>query len=214
MFQARDITVVITHIRPRKALLNRLMNSILDQTIQPSAIIISNDVEREGAARNRENGTKGVRSALVAFGDDDDSWKPWHLESLLNALNSTDADLVFPHFDVVNGTDPFGHWFGVPWEDDQLGRQIPVTFLARVQAIRDAGGWLTDWTTVAEAEDPGTDAEGGRAGEDYQLIRRMVANGAKIHHHPEISWTWDHGSGNTMGLPSRVQWEPPNPSTA
>lgn len=202
---ASNITVVVVTVgTPRRSLLRRALDSVWAQTLQPDQVIVSQDNDRDGAPWVRQAGTECVMTPYVAYLDDDDEFMPHHLQALAGAIG--DADLVFPWFEVAGGTDPFPHYFGVPWDDSQH-RQIPVTFLARTDAIQRARGWLTDWTSVEAAEDPGTDPEGNRAGEDYQLVRRLVANGAKIVHHPDRTWIYHHDSQNTMGLPSRVAWD-------
>lgn len=200
------ITTVITTVgAPRRRMLARALESVWTQALEPDAVIIAQDNDRLGAPRNRQSGTDCVETQFVAYLDDDDELLPQHLAVLARTQQETGADLVFPWFEVAGGYDPFPQYCGAPWDNAHL-RQVPVTFLARVGAIRDVGGWLTDWTTVAASEDPGTDADGNRAGEDYQLVKRLVAAGASIVHHPERTWVWHHDSGNTMGLPSRVDW--------
>lgn len=197
-----DITVVITTVgRPRRLLLRRALESVWRQTLQPDAIVVVQDTERRGAAWNRQAGTDMVRTDLVAYLDDDDEMYPHHLESLREAMND-DTSLIYPWFDVAGGTDPFPHLFGCDWEVHR--GQVPVTFLARVDDIRAAGGW----TNFGRWEDEGElDPAGNRAGEDYQLILRMHDNLlAKIQHLPERTWLWHHDSGNSSGLPSRVDW--------
>lgn len=198
-----DITVVICTVgSPRRQLLRRALESVWAQSLQPDAIVVVQDNDRRGAPHTRQAGTDCVQTRYVAYLDDDDEFLPQHLLHLRDAIG--DADLIYPWFDVINGTDPFPHLFGQLW-DDEHPHQVPVTSLSRVESIRRAGGWLTDWATVAAAEDPGTDADGNRAGEDYQLILRMIAHRMQIKHLPERTWLWHHG-GNTMGLPSRVDW--------
>lgn len=196
MFKPWDISVVITTVgRPRHALLNRALASILAQTIEIRSIIISVDTEREGAAKCRQNGTNQVDSNLVAYLDDDDEMYPNHLELLLNELNEKEADLVFPWFDVVGGSDPFPGHFGQ--EFDSLSPRIyPVTFLARTAKIREAGGWAPEGYQPGETQGM----------EDWQLEIHMIQAGAKIVHLPQRTWIWHHDSGNTSGLPSRVAW--------
>lgn len=198
------ITVVVTTVEPRRALLARALESVWRQTLQPDAIVINQDNDRRGAAWNRQDGTNAVATEFVAFLDDDDQFYTNHLYALAAHLRETGADLVYPWFDVLGGNDPFPHHEGLPWTND-APVQVPVTFLARTAAIRDAGGWTDDWD-LARAEDPGTDPEGNRAGEDWRLTLRLIEKGYKIVHLNERTWQWDHTSGNTSGLPSRVQW--------
>lgn len=198
------ISVVIPTVAPRRAMLREALRSVADQTLAPDAIIIQEDVNREGAAVTRQKGTDRVDTDTVAFLDDDDVLYPQHLERLHATMQETGADLVYGWFDVQGGTDPFPQFEGLPW-DSAVPRQFPVTYLARTEAIRVAGGWTDGWDP-ANAENPGTDEYGNRAGEDFRLTLRLVANGAKIVHLPERTWGWRHHVGNTSGLPSRVHW--------
>lgn len=198
-----DITVVVTTIPQRRALLSRALASVGAQTLLPDTVVITEDTERLGGARNRQRGLDRVTTRYVAHLDDDDEFLPEHLERLRDTIQETDADLVYPWFTVVGGTDPFPWALGKPWDDNEP-HQVPVTTLALTGALKEAGGWDGDWDVTA-AEDPGVDSEGNRAGEDYRLVLRMIEKGMIIHHLPEISWIWHHDSKNTMGLPSRVQ---------
>jgi glycosyltransferase involved in cell wall biosynthesis len=184
--------------------------SVAGQSEPPDVIVVAYDTDRSGAAVTRQAGTDRVGTSLVAYADDDDLLHPQHLERLHATLVETGADLVYPWFDVLNGTDPFPQFYGRPWDNGDP-HQIPVTFLARTDVIRAAGGWTEGWDR-SSAEDPGVDVDGNRAGEDWHLLLRLVGNGAKIVHLPERTWIWRHwtaGSrvGNSSGLPSRIPWE-------
>lgn len=159
------------------------------------------DTERLGAAANRDLAVGEADTEWLAFLDDDDELLPQHLEHLLKCAKETDADLVFPWFTVVGGTDPFPQWEGLAWDND-APRQVPITFLVKTAAYREAGGFSFEWD-VSQGTDPGVDSDGNRAGEDYRFALRLVAAGKKIAHLNERTWRWYHNSGNTMGLPSR-----------
>lgn len=202
------ITVVIPSIPVRDEELVRAAESAEAQTLRPVDILIETDHERVGAALNRDRGLARVGTEWVAFLDDDDELYPQHLERLLETALRTGADLVYPWYDVKGGTDPFPQWEGVPWSNDAT-HQVPITVLARTEAIRAVGGYSYAWDP-SQGTDPGLDPDGNRAGEDYRLILRMVARGLKIVHHNERTWAWHHHGlgapgvpGNTSGLPSR-----------
>lgn len=142
-----------------------------------------------------------VNTEYTALLDDDDTLKPEHLSALMMHAETTGADVVYGWFDVVGGTDPFPQWEGLPWDDDRP-HQVPITMLARTDLLRDLGGWSYAWDP-SQGEDPGVDADGNRAGEDYRLILRAVAAGAKIAHLNQRTWQWFHHGKNTAGLPSR-----------
>lgn len=195
------ISVVIPSIPPRRAMLTAAIESVAVQDHPVEAIHIAFDNEKRGAALNRDAAFEYVDTEWVAFLDDDDTMKQWHLRTCLMAAESSGADLLYPWFDMnKGGTDPFPFFFGKPW-DDADPHQIPVTFVAKTDVIRAAGGFSRDWPPTPD--DPEFDELGNRAGEDYRLVLRLVAMGAKIVHHPERTWTWNHHGRNTSGLPSR-----------
>jgi glycosyltransferase involved in cell wall biosynthesis len=198
---APEVTVVIPTIPPREKLLQRALASVEQQTM-PVRVVLALDVEKRGAPYNRDIALSRVRTPYVAFLDDDDELLPEHCFNLLEALKLSDADLVYPWFTVGSGgTDPFPQWEGVPWDNDHP-HQVPVTFLARTEAITAAGGFSYGWDP-SQGEDPGMDQHGNRAGEDYRLILRLIRNGAVIRHFPHRTWVWHHHASNTSGLPSR-----------
>lgn len=194
------VTAVIPSIPPRRAMLARAVESVMRQTTPVAAISVALDCERRGAADTRDRALAAAATPYVAFLDDDDELYPHHVKVLLEAALSTGADLVYPWFDVGSGgTDPFPQHEGKPW-DPENPHQVPVTFLAKTELVRDVGGFSKLWPGEA---DPGTDAEGNRAGEDYRLMLRLSAKGAHILHVPERTWLWHHHGANTSGLPSR-----------
>lgn len=192
------ITVVIPSIPPRIKLLTRALLSVQNQTLQPASTVVVIDHSKEGAPRTRQRGLDAVQTEWVAFLDDDDELLPRHLQMLMETARETGADLVYPWFTVIGGTDPFPEYFRRPWNDDEP-HQVPITFLARTDAVRACDGFIDH----LDGDDVGTDPMGNRAGEDYRLVLRMVKNKMKIVHLPEKSWSWYHNSGNTSGLPSR-----------
>lgn len=199
-----SVSVVVTTIAPRRHLLARALASIGSQTLLPTEIIIAEDTERQGAAVNRQNGLDRVTTEYVAMLDDDDSFLPHHLECLYAAAMETGADLLYPWYHVVGGTDPHAQWEGVPW-DNAHPRQTTVTILAKTEVLRAAGGYTATWDLTA-ATDPGVDSGGNRAGEEYRMTVRVADLGYKIVHVNQRSWIWSHHGENSMGLPSRVNW--------
>lgn len=196
------VSVAVPSIPSRALLLMRALDSVCAQHLPATAIHVAMDHDRLGAAATRDRALAAVDTEWVAFLDDDDEMYPTHLRALAMHQETTGADLVYPWFDVAGGTDPFPHWRGVPW-DGANPHQVPVTFLARTAAIRDAGGFSYGWDP-SQGEDPGTDPEGNRAGEDWRLMLRLVAAGAVIVHLNQRTWRWHHHDTNTSGLPSRV----------
>lgn len=196
-----DVTVCIPSIPPRAALLTRALQSVFDQTVQPVMTNVHVDTDRLGAAINRDLTVGVADTEWLAFLDDDDELLPQHLEKLLACAKKTGADLVFPWFTVVGGTDPFPQWEELAW-DDAAPRQVPITFLVKTAAYREVGGFSYEWDS-SQGTDPGVDSDGNRAGEDYRFALRLVTAGKKIVHLNTRTWLWHHDSGNTSGLASR-----------
>lgn len=199
--QVVDVTVVIPAIPTRQRLLQRALTSVYAQTVQPAMINVHQDENRLGAPANRDMAVGNADTEWLAFLDDDDELLPDHLRLLLAAAEKTDADLVYPWFNVIGGTDPFPQWEGVPW-NNRTPHQVPITFLVKTEAYREVGGFSYEWDP-SQGHDPGVDADGNRAGEDYRFILRLAAAGRKIVHLPKRTWNWYHHSSNTMGLPTR-----------
>lgn len=192
-----EITVVITSIgRPRAALLQRAIASVQAQTLEPDSIVVSIDTPRHGAPFCRQRGFEQVNTPLVAWLDDDDELKPNFLERLRDTMVEQDVDLVYPWYDVINGSDPLPIE-GRPWSSYNMGL-FPVTYLVKAECVRAAGGWAP----------PGYEPEApSHGGEDWQLQCRMRDNGVQMWHLNERLWNWWHQTNNSSGLPSRVNWD-------
>jgi hypothetical protein len=193
--QPLDVTVLIPTIPSRKMFLAGALKSVRDQTYQPVDVLVEEDVDREGPAAVRNRLLARAETDWVAFLDDDDWLLPHHLHTLVVAQQESGADLVWPWFQVEGGTDPFPAHRGRQWNPADP-HQIPITVLARRDAILDVGGFRS----IPEGP---VDGDGNRAGEDFQLWLDMSAAGHQFRHTPEITWMWRHWRGNTSGLPSR-----------
>lgn len=201
------ITVVIPTIPPRKKLLERAFSSVQAQTLPAYDVLVSEDLLREGAAATRNKAIPLVKTEWVAFLDDDDEFLPNHLELLLARAEQDSADLVYPWFKVIGGTDPLAvsldgklvSPLGVPFTEERAnyiltaGNFIPVTHLSRTQIIQDLGGF----------PQPNTDVWPYPDNEDWGLLQGMLRVGAKFSHEPTVTWLWHHDSGNTSGRPDR-----------
>lgn len=185
------ITVVIPHIPVRAQLLQRALASVQRQTTRTDVIVVT-DNNHDGAAITRNRGLFAVETEFVAMLDDDDYMRPRHLEVCLNALHEQDADVVYPWFDVLNGTDPLG-MFGKPFDPEHLrvSNYIPITVVAKTKTLQDVGGFI-----------PHPDAA-GHPNEDWGCWLAVHNAGGKIVHVPERTWCWDHASANTSGRGDR-----------
>ena len=184
-----DVTVCIPSIPPRRSLLGRALLSVMNQTHSAAAISIAVDNHKEGAAVTRQRALEGANTPWVAFLDDDDEFKPEHLERLLWCAAENDADYVFSWFDTQYCFDPLGH-FGKVF-DPQNPHHTTITVLVKTQLALEAG-FRTDhpdgWALAQE---------------DWRFTLDCIRLGGKIVHLPERTWYWRHDSGNTSGRPDR-----------
>lgn len=183
------ISVLIPTIPERSALLQRAVASVMAQTLLPDEVCIAVAKPDEPAWSTRNRALAMATSTHIACLDDDDEFMPHHLERCAAHQADTSADLVFPWFEVVGGTDPFPHLFGRPWDPAEPTQTTVVTFVRRA-ALEAVGGY-------AVVDD------GMRAGEDHEMVKRLNVGGYRISHLPERTWRWHHHYGNTSGLPER-----------
>jgi glycosyltransferase involved in cell wall biosynthesis len=184
-----DITVVIPHIPPRGELLARTLTSVWEQILLPDAVSIAVDTSHEGAGPTRTRALRQAQTKWVAFVDDDDELLPHHLETLLAHADHVGADVVWPWFRVVSGTDPIPDNQGRQW-DPADPHTFPMTTLVR-----------TSYAQQGTFPEPLPDA--GCSGEDFAFWMQMSNLGARFHHVNVITWLWDHATGNTSGMPDR-----------
>jgi glycosyltransferase involved in cell wall biosynthesis len=188
-FGGSGITVVIPSIPPRRdTMLHRALDSVLQQELCPEAVIVEFDHWHHGAARTRNHGLWKVTTPWVAFLDDDDEMLPDHLALLREHALQTDADMVYPHFTVPEGFDPFPEREGQPFNPGLLDTQntIPVTVLVRTEVIKLVGGFQPK----GPPENPC---------DDWGAWVKLRDAGAKIEHLNRRTWRWHWHSGNTSG---------------
>ena len=192
------VACCVPSIPPRRAMLARALVSVANQTRPADEIHVAVDHDRRGAAHTRNRTWRGARTDWIAFLDDDDEFHNNHLAACLWHAEETGADIVYPWFTVQGGSDPFPGQFGTPWDPDHPV-QTTIVILIRRALLLDLDGYM-------EQPPESIGADGMRAGEDFDLVRRANAAGAKISHLPERTWTWNHHlgvAGNTSGLPNR-----------
>jgi hypothetical protein len=198
-----DITVVVPTVPQRGELLGRALASVSEQIAPPDAVIVVYDTGRWGGPATRTKGLEMVQTEWTAFLDDDDEFMPQHLQNLKMHQETTGADMVFPWFRVIGGGyDPFPHHQYREY-DVNNPHQTTVTFLVRTKAALAVGGFI-DPDYIDPELDPGKDAEGHRAGEEFRMVLRLAQAGYKIAHLQEMTWKWRHWGGNSMGLPSKL----------
>ena len=203
-----QVRVVIPTI-PGRDLVDRAFDSIRETDVSYSAWMeIDHRGEGPAVVRNRAviDSMRQRPATWLAFLDDDDEFHPRHLRRCLDHAEATDADVVYPWFDlnrkgtIRNDLDPLRlHGqpvIGQKFDAEALrrGNYIPVTALVRASAFLDVGGFPV----------PGTDEWPLRDGEDWGLWKRLLAGGAKFEHLPERTWTWHHHGKNTSGRPDKA----------
>lgn len=163
-------------------MLARAEKSARAQT-HPCEVILAQDVHGMGAAITRNHGLSMVQTPWVAFLDSDDELDPTHVEKLLRCAEETGADYIYPWFRVVGGSDPFPMFFGRPWDND-APHSTTITILVRTEIAQRIGFRNISW-------------------EDWDFTLRCVADGVRIVHLAERTWTWYHHGLNSSGIPGR-----------
>jgi hypothetical protein len=189
-----NVTVCIPVIPPRVGnLLDRAVASVNAQTKPPAGgISCALDVNHAGAAITRQRALDGVRTGWVAFLDDDDTWYPHHLETLLHLAHERSADFVYSWFD---GNNPFPMHRGRQMNLDEP-HHTTMTVMVRTELAHAVGfgdgstpeGWREPW-------------------EDWKFITGCVELGRQgrcvFAGTAEITWTYHVHGGNTSGLATR-----------
>jgi len=186
------ITVVIATIPSRTDLLDRALDSVHEQSLPATDVLVQVDINREGAAATRNRALEAVETEWVAFLDDDDELLPDHLRLCARAARLNGADVVYPGYDTAGGDDPV-NCFGIPFDGELLQRRnfIPVTTLCRTALVREAGGFQ------AHPDEHGDPCE------DWGLWLAMHRLGATFYHLPQRTWKWNLAPGSTRGRPDR-----------
>lgn len=184
------ITVVTPHIPSRALMLARAIRSIALQTLPATAMSVAVDVNREGAPATRQRALDAVRTEWVAFLDDDDVFKPIHLEHCYNHAMETGADFVYPWFEVPGGRDPFPETHFTNPFDPEDPIETTIVTLVKTELAQQVGFKAMDRGEI-------------NTGEDRYFTLGCLAAGAKISHLVEKTFFWFHHSGNSSGLPTK-----------
>lgn len=206
MIKGSDVTVVIPTIEGREELLERAVQSVALQQVQPADIVVQYDRDRHGAHWARNEALKRVETKWVAWLDDDDELMSNHIRTLVRGANKSRADMVYTYAKFVGGRDPLACMhhgklvpepINVPWTDEQAywirihGNFIPVTYMVKTEAVRAVGGFPAAYTFQAM---------NSRDCEDYGLLLRLLDNGYKFHHVCGIrTWVYNYHDANTGG---------------
>ncbi len=195
-----DVTVCTATIPTRVELLQRATQSVTNQTLKVKEHSIKIDLDKLGQSAVLDQIIEQATTKYVAILDDDDELLPNHIELLYKKIIETDADLVFPHFKYSNISDA-GHlekFRGLPW-DNNNPHQVPVTWIAKRQAILDVGGFSGDFDVLSYE----VDNEGNRIGNDFNLVKKLAKANKYITNISEITWIYHVGHGSTLGMPIR-----------
>lgn len=198
--EVADVTVCTATIPTRVELLQRAIQSVTNQTLKVKEHFIKIDLDKLGQPAVLDQIIEQATTKYVAILDDDDELLPNHIELLYKKIIETDADLVFPHFKYSNISDA-GHlekFRGQPW-DNNNPHQVPVTWIAKRQAILDVGGFSGDFDVLSYE----VDNEGNRVGQDFNLIKKLAKANKHITNISEITWIYHVGHGSTLGMPIR-----------
>lgn len=209
------IAVITPTIPTRNVLLKRAERSIDMQTLPAWEVHVSLDLDRVGAAVNRQRALSMVTSACdwVAPLDDDDEMMPFHLEALYEHAMETGADYVYSWYELVvlgkrmggqytrkpdgtltDGAFPPGHFLN-PF-DPENPVETTITILIKRELLESVGGYEA-------LHRPEAYAAGASTGEDRNLTLRCIEAGANIQHLVRRTWYWHHHGYNTSGRPDR-----------
>jgi glycosyltransferase involved in cell wall biosynthesis len=207
MLKGEDCSVVIPTIEGREELCARAIKSVNAQTVVPKDIIVVPDHDRKGAAWARNFGLDKVKTDVTFWLDDDDEFLPNHVSTLLRAMNSTGADLVFSYPVFVGGHDPLACVdntgvlipepidipFGRMQEMGlrQLGNYIPVTYAVKTEIMKRVGGMPEPYSFLTPHSN---DCE------DYLALIKLLDAGARFYHVCGIrTWKYYYHAGNLGG---------------
>ena len=195
------IAVLTPSLPDRGEMLVEAAESVRMQTARPSVHAIGVDYEDIGIGRMLNRLAAGVEAEWLARLDDDDLFKPNHLEVLASGVGA--ADVVYSWCDVVgrsaNGVTPpvpavLGPAGWMPNQDfdaDLLRERnyIPATALIRRSLWQELGGWLESGWGLDD------DRRNARA-EDWDFWLRALDAGARFSCIPEVTWTYRYHGAN------------------
>lgn len=182
---ARAVSVITPTLDWRRELLDEAKQSVLDQTVECQHLICVDGVHHGPAlVRNALlQQAQRLGSEYVAFLDDDDLLDADHVEVLLTAMESDRSDLAFSWYRSIGATPETPRYEA--WDDHAYGTMlggrnvIPITVVARLDAICDAGGFNPNDRY-----------------EDHALWLRMLDRGSGFSIVPRETWTYRMLGGN------------------
>lgn len=183
------VTVCIaSHPARTKTWLPLAVQSVLQQSRQPDAILVVNDVGAKGAGWTRRTLLQAVQTEWIAWLDSDDEWYPEHLEKLLNHALETGAVYVYSWFD---GPDPLGH-FGLEFKPctphhTTMGHLVKTELAQRVGFHDSQPGPFSneDWLYIVG------------------IAEIACREGLIMSHLPERTWLYRQAGQNSSGQPGQ-----------
>lgn len=185
-----EISVCIAHIPTRVEELQRAIDSLRAQTLQPALVQIETDDQRTGAAATKNRALARVETPWVSWLDDDDWAHPNHLELLAQGQAESGADVVYSWPEMDGAPDPRPDRFGLLFDADELrrGSYLHTTMLVRTDLAKAVGGFQCP---------PGSQYD------DWGFALALLDAGASFWHVARRTWTWTVNGRNTSGLATR-----------
>jgi glycosyltransferase involved in cell wall biosynthesis len=197
--------VITTYNRPEK--LKRAIQSVKDQTFKDWELIVvddGSDVPPEGAvilphsgiqAVAKNEGTRRAKGDYIAYLDDDNVWRPDHLQALFNEIEKhPEVDLVYGDRYIIDENNEIPPQIGI-FSDFApqlllMRNYIDASdFIIRRKAIFDIGGWDERYKRCA----------------DWNLFARLVKNGSQFLHLPVIITDY-YASKDSMSRKGTIEW--------
>lgn len=126
--------------------------------------------ERNRGLTARRHGTELATGELVAYLDDDNAWRPHHLESVVSALMESGADFAYAR--------AMCHDSGVSWSIGQSPPgfgQIDTSLIVHRRELLEVGTW-----------------EPSMGPADWDLVSRWMRKGASWVYVPEVTMDYYH----------------------
>jgi hypothetical protein len=196
------IAVLTPSLPERDDMLAEARASVQAQTLKPTIHAIGIDYGALGIGRMLNQLAAGVDVEWLARLDDDDVFKPNHLEVLASRVD--DGDVIYTWCEIApktrNGRTPDvpsvlgpAGWIPNQEFDAETLRErnyIPATTLIRKSLWESIGGWsLPGWGVHDSPQEP-------EFAEDWDFWLRALDAGARFLCIPEVTWIYRYHGAN------------------